>query len=181
LKFMEFFVRFVDATNEWIGRCAAWLTLGCVLTCFLVVVLRYGFSVGFPWMQELYIWQHAVVFMVGAGYTFLHHGHVNIDIMYDRMGPRWRALVDIIGTFVFLFPWLIILALTSSQFVLSSWAIRESSSQADGMPALFLLKSVIWVFCATIFMQGIALVFRRILFLSGHTSQIPETDQAKAD
>ena len=75
-------VRLVDALNDWVGRTVAWLTLGCVLTCFTVVVLRYGFDIGFPWMQELYVWQHAAVFMAGAGYTFLHRGHVNVDLLF---------------------------------------------------------------------------------------------------
>ena len=53
------FVRAVDALNDWVGRTVAWLTLGCVLTCFAVVVLRYAFGTGFPWLQELYVWPWA--------------------------------------------------------------------------------------------------------------------------
>jgi TRAP-type C4-dicarboxylate transport system permease small subunit len=104
------FVKGVDACNEWIGRTVAWLTLGCVLTCFAVVLLRYAFNIGYPWMQELYVWQHAIVFMAGAGYTMLHRGHVNVDVMYGRLGERGKAWVDILGTLFFLFPWLAILA-----------------------------------------------------------------------
>lgn len=170
------FVTVVDATNDWIGRVVAWLTLGCVLTCFLVVVLRYGFSIGFPWMQELYVWQHAAVFMVGAGYTMLHGGHVNVDIAYGRFSPRKKAWVDILGTIFFLLPWMIVLAWTSSQFVLSSWSILEPSSQANGMSGLFLLKTVIWVFCGVISLQGLALIARRVLFLNGWAQHAPKSD-----
>jgi TRAP-type mannitol/chloroaromatic compound transport system permease small subunit len=162
------FVRRVDAINDWIGRTVAWLTLGCVLTCFAVVVLRYAFDTGFPWLQELYVWQHAAVFMAGAGYTLLHGGHVNVDVLYGRMGPRGRAWIDIVGTVVFLFPWLALVAITSAPFVTSAWSIREASSTAGGMPAVYLLKSLLWVFCAVLFMQGLALIARRGLFLAGH-------------
>jgi len=162
------FVRLIDTLNEWIGRMVAWLTVGCVLTCFAVVVLRYAFNVGFPWLQELYVWQHATVFMAGAGYTMLHRGHVNVDVLYGSMAPRRKAWVDILGTIFFLFPWLAVIAVTSAPFVLSSWGIREPSSTADGMPALYLLKSLLWVFCAVLFAQGLALIVRRALFLAGH-------------
>ena len=91
MSFLHRFVKSVDAVNDWIGRTVAWLTLGCVLTCFTVVVLRYAFNVGFPWMQELYVWQHAAVFMAGAGYTMLHRGHVNVDVMYGKLGDRGKA------------------------------------------------------------------------------------------
>jgi TRAP-type mannitol/chloroaromatic compound transport system permease small subunit len=161
------FVRVVDSINEWVGRTIAWLTLGCVLTCFSVVVLRYGFNMGFPWLQELYVWQHAAVFMAGAGYTFMHHGHVNVDVLYGRLTPRGKAWIDILGTLIFLFPWLAVVAITSAPFVLSSWSIREASSTANGMPAVYWLKSLLWAFCALLFIQGLALIARRGLFLAG--------------
>lgn len=168
LNALRGYVRGVDAINDWIGRTAAWLTLGCVLSCFAVVVLRYVFGIGFPWLQELYVWQHAAVFMAGAGYTMLHRGHVNVDVLYGRLGSRGKAWVDIVGTLAFLFPWLAVVAITSAPFVLSSWSIREASSTANGLPAVYLLKSLVWVFCALLFVQGVALIVRRALFLAGH-------------
>ena len=161
------FVRCVDAVNEWVGRTVAWLTIGCVVTCFTVVVLRYAFDIGYPWMQELYVWQHAAVFMAGAGYTMLHRGHVNVDVVYGRLGPRGQAWIDIAGTLVFLFPWLAVIAAASLPFVTESWRIRESSATADGMPGVFLLKSLLLVFCAALFLQGLALIARRGLYLAG--------------
>ncbi len=167
MNLLHHFIKGVDAVNDWVGRTVAWLTLGCVLTCFAVVVLRYAFNVGFPWMQELYVWQHAAVFMAGAGYTMLHRGHVNVDVMYGKLGDRGKAWIDILGTLFLLFPWLAILAVTSAPFVLSSWGIRESSATADGMPGLYLLKSLLWVLCALLFVQGLALIARRSLYLAG--------------
>jgi TRAP-type mannitol/chloroaromatic compound transport system permease small subunit len=181
LDALKGFVGGVDALNDWIGRTVAWLTLACVLTCFAVVVLRYGLGLGFPWLQELYVWQHATVFMAGAGYTMLHRGHVNVDVFYGRLGARGRAWIDIAGTLVFLFPWLAVVAVTSAPFVLSSWSIREPSSTANGMPGVFLLKSLLWVFCAVLLLQGLALIARRVLFLAGRPlddhDEDPVTDE----
>jgi len=167
-------IRGIDALNDWVGHTVAWLTLGCVLTCFAVVVLRYAFSIGFPWLQELYVWQHAAVFMAGAGYTMLHRGHVSVDVLYGRASERRKAWIDILGTLLFLFPWLAVLAVTSLPFVSSSWSIREGAATADGMPAVYLLKSLLWVFCALLFLQGLALLLRRALYLAGHA--LPEPD-----
>ncbi len=165
---LERFVRGFDAVNQHVGNAVAWLTLGCVLTCFTVVVMRYAFNVGYTWMQELYVWQHAIVFMIGAGYTALMRGHVSVDVLYVKMSPRKKAWVDILGTIVFMIPWLIALAYTSAPLILSSWAIQEVSAQPGGMPAVYILKSVIWVFCFVVGIQGLALIARRILFLRGH-------------
>lgn len=178
---LESFVRGVDSLNDRIGQAISWLTLGCVVTCFAVVVLRYGFNIGFPWMQELYVWQHAAVFLIGAGYTLLHRGHVNVDIVYGRLPPRRKAWLDIFGTLVFLFPWLAVLAWTSGPFVTSSWAVREASANPSGMPAVYLLKATIWIFVLVVFLQGLAHLIRCALQLAGRemtdADEAPVTDE----
>jgi TRAP-type mannitol/chloroaromatic compound transport system permease small subunit len=160
-------IRTIDRFNEGIGRIVAWLTFGTVSVCFLVVILRYIFSIGFVWLQELYVWQHALVFMLGAGYTFLHGGHVRVDIFYARMSARRRAIVDLFGTFVFLLPWLAVILYYGMPFLSLSWRLLEPSSQAGGLPGYFLLKSAIPTFCVLVALQGLALAARSLLVLCG--------------
>lgn len=175
MEMLRGFVAAVDAVNEAVGRFLSWLTLGTVLVCFAVVVLRYGFGTGYIWMQELYVWQHALVFMLGAGYTLLHNGHVRVDVFYGRAGGRRRAWIDITGTLVLLLPWLVVLAWESTPFIGQSWAIREASQQTGGLPGYFLLKSAVWVFCLLVGLQGLALVARRALYLAGDPAYAPHT------
>lgn len=171
--FLKAFVRAVDGFNEVVGRLTAWLTLGCVAVCFVVVVMRYAAGVGFVWMQESYVWMHALIFLVGAGFTFKAGDHVSVDILYTRFSARTQAWVDIIGTLVFMAPWLVVIALYSAPFILNAWAIHEPSAQANGLPGVFLLKTALWAFCAVVGLQGLALIVRRALFLSGHETEIP--------
>ncbi|WP_202913244.1 TRAP transporter small permease subunit [Acuticoccus sediminis] len=161
------FVHAVDRLNEAVGRAAAWLTLVTVIVCAVVVVLRYAFSIGFVWMQELYVWAYACVFMLGAGYTLLHEGHVRVDIFYAEASARTRAIVNLFGAFVFLLPWLALTAWTSIPYVRASWRLGEGSAQSFGMPAVYLLKSVLLVFCLLLGLQGLALAGRSILTLTG--------------
>ncbi len=119
------FVHAVDRLNEGVGRLAAWFTLATVLICAVVVVLRYAFSIGFVWMQELYVWTYACVFMLGAGYTLLHEGHVRVDIFYAGAKPRTRAIVNLFGAIAFLLPWIALTAWTSLPYVRASWRLGE--------------------------------------------------------
>ena len=82
----------LDRVGESAGRAFAWLTLACVLVCFAVVVLRYGFNLGYIWMQELYVWLHAIVFTGCAGYALKHDKHVRVDVFYARMSERGRIV-----------------------------------------------------------------------------------------
>ena len=73
-------VRLIDLINDAVGRTVSWLTVLMVLVVFAVVVLRYVFAVGWIAMQEIYVWMHRTVFMLGASYTLLHDGHVRTDL-----------------------------------------------------------------------------------------------------
>ncbi len=163
------FVRLVDGLNRQVGRVVGWLTLGTVLVCAAVVLLRYVLKIGFIWMQELYVWIHACVFMLGAGYALLLDKHVRVDLWLQRQPARTRAWVEIMGCTAFLLPWIGVLAWVSVPYVARSWAILEVSPQSGGMSGLFLLKTVVLVFCVLFGLQGLARAARAALLLMGRT------------
>ena len=173
------FVRAVDGLNEWTGRLVAWLTLATVLVCAAVVVLRYAFAVGFIWLQELYVWCYALVFMLGAGFALKHGGHVRVDIFYANLSVRAKAAVDLFGTLFFLLPWLAVVAIVSWPYIGASWQILEPSAQTGGMPGLFLLKSALGVFCVLLGLQGLAVAARSLLVLMGRADLLPPAADAR--
>ena len=174
------FVRSIDRLNDAIGRSVAWLTLAMVLIAFTVVVLRYVYAIGWVWMQESYVWLHGIVFMVGAGYTLLHDGHVRIDIIYRPAGDRYKAVIDLFGSLLLLLPMVLIVFLVSLDYVASSWGKLEESREAGGLPGLFLLKTVIPVFCLLLGLQGLALAGRSLLLLSGNREFLPDAEERDA-
>ena len=169
-------VRTIDRINEVIGRLMGWVTVATVLLVFAVVVMRYFFSVGFVWMQELYVWLHGTVFMLGAAYTLLHDGHVRIDLIYAGAGRRYQALVNLIGAVVLGGPLIYIIAIKSWPIIKRSWINLERSAEAGGLPGVFLLKSVIAVFCLLFALQLVALALRSLARLGGRTIDPPGTN-----
>ncbi len=142
-----------------------------------LVVLRYVFSIGFIWMQESYVWLHGVIFMIGAGYTLLHNGHVRVDIFYRPAGHRFRTWVDLFGSALLLTPVVVMTTLVVWPYVLESWSRFEESREAGGLPGLFLLKTVILAFCLLVTLQGVSLGLRSLLVLSGHDEFVPEEEE----
>ena len=167
MKHIALFVGRVDRLNEAIGRGVSWLTLAMVLVTFAVVVLRYAFSLGWVWMQESYVWLHGIVFMAAAGYTLLHNGHVRVDIFYRPGSARYKAWVDLLGVLFLLLPVTVMIAATSTPYIAESWIKLEESREAGGLPGLFMLKSVLWVFCLLVALQGLSLAGRSLLLLFG--------------
>lgn len=167
------FIHFAEGLNDYVGRIVSWLTLATVLICATVVFIRYVLAAGFIWMQELYVWTHAAAFMLGAGYTLMANKHVRVDIMYARASPKTQAWLDLISTVVFLFPWILVLSYLAWPYVLTSWQLWEVSQQVGGMHGLYILKTVILVFCALMMLQGLAICARSILVIAGHGDLAP--------
>jgi TRAP-type mannitol/chloroaromatic compound transport system permease small subunit len=150
----------IDRAMAAIGRAAAWLALAVVLLQFGVVLLRYVFGAGSIWLQETVVYAHAGLFMLAAAWTLAAGGHVRVDILYARATPRQQALIDLVGTLVFLFPFMTALLVLSLPYVARSWAIFERSREASGLPFVFALKTLIPVFAALMLLQGAAIVIR---------------------
>jgi TRAP-type mannitol/chloroaromatic compound transport system permease small subunit len=167
------FVRFAEAVNDVVGRTVAYLTLATVLICATVVVIRYVFETGFIWLQELFVWTHSTAFMLGAAFTLMVNRHVRVDILYASRSQRTQALLDLLSTIVFLFPWIIVLWYYAWPYVAASWALGEDSPQVGGMPSLYLLKSVILGFCALMMLQGLAICARSAIVLGGRPELLP--------
>lgn len=162
------FARATDALNEYLGRVLSWMTLAMVLFIFVLVLMRYVFGLGSTKMQEAVLYMHSIVFLACAGYTLLHNGHVRCDIFYSAATPRRKALIDLVGVFVFLLPTCILILWVGWPYVKASWAVLEGSIEgAMGIHGVYLLKSLILAFAGLVGLQGISLAIHSALLLAG--------------
>ena len=69
MPFLIKLAKIIDNINKTVGYLCGLFAVLMVLVVFTVVVLRYGFGISFIWMQESYVWLHAFIFMLGAGFT----------------------------------------------------------------------------------------------------------------
>lgn len=152
----------LDGLNRIVGLGARWLVLFMVLVQFAVVVLRYVFGTSFIWAQELVLYLHAALFMLAAGYTLLVDEHVRVDVFYSRLGVRGRAWIDLIGTLAFLLPACVVIVAFSWRFAWRSWAILEGPISVGGIPASFLLKTLVPLFAILLFLQGTSLALKSL-------------------
>jgi TRAP-type mannitol/chloroaromatic compound transport system permease small subunit len=157
----------IDKANLAIGRAVAWLALAMVLLMFFNVFSRYALNLNLVWQQELVGFMHAILFLSAAGYTLLRDKHVRVDVFYQSISDKGRAIVDIAGTFLFLFPVCFAMFYFSYDFVTSSWEIFEASAEYNGMPGVFALKTFIWFFAGSVALQGLSTIFKSLIILRG--------------
>ncbi|QIE45662.1 TRAP transporter small permease subunit [Pseudohalocynthiibacter aestuariivivens] len=157
----------LDTINRHVGYTVRWLALFMVMAQFGVVLLRYVFGVSWVWANESVLYMHAALFMIAAGYTLLVDEHVRVDIWYAKEGPRGQALTNLLGHLVLLIPSMTVLLLYSWPTVRNSWKIMEGPISVGGIPASFLLKSLIPVFCVLLIIQAVANILRDLARLAG--------------
>jgi TRAP-type mannitol/chloroaromatic compound transport system permease small subunit len=141
--------RFVDA----VGRATSWVALVIVVLMAINVVLRYLFSVGTVWSQELEWHLLVPLVLFGMSYTLRHGDHVRVDIVYSRFSDRTKAIVDLVSltaAISILVIWL------SIHYVQQAWAIDEGSPDPGGIPHRYLIKSLIPIGFALLFAQAVA-------------------------
>ncbi|HWR88574.1 MAG TPA: TRAP transporter small permease subunit, partial [Acidiferrobacterales bacterium] len=89
--------RAIDALNERVGRVVLWLVLATTLVSAANAGMRYAFGMASNAWLELQWYLFAAIFLLAAGYTLKHNGHVRIDIFYGRLSERGRAWIDLFG------------------------------------------------------------------------------------
>jgi len=136
-----------------------------VLITFLVVVLRYGFNIGFIWMQESVRFMYAAVFLLCAGYTLLKDKHVRVDVLYLNLSERNKAIVDLIGSVFLLLPVCFVIFYYSWSYVINSWQQMEGSIEERGLHLVFIMKTFIWLFAILVSMQSLATIINSFIIL----------------
>ena len=157
---MEALADFLDRINRTIGRTVRWLVVVMVALQFAIVLLRYVFGISFVFLDEGVLYLHGMLFMLGAGYTLLVNGHVRVDIFYSRWSDRGRARLDCLGASLALLPGALAIAWFTLPFVSNSWVNLDGAISVGGIPATFLLKSLIPAFCLLLAIQGISCLLR---------------------
>ena len=144
----------IDAVTDITGRAIAWLTVAMVVMVMTVVVTRYFLSVGSIALQESVTYLHCTIFMLGLAFTLKHDGHVRVDIFYRDFSAKTQAAVNLGGAVLFLMPVCVLLLVTSWDYVLASWAIGETSAENNGLPFVYLLKTLMLLMPMTLDAAG---------------------------
>lgn len=157
----------LDWVNRLTGLAVMWLALAMVLVQFAVVLMRYVYGFSSIFVNEGVLYLHAGLLMLGSGYTLWAQGHVRVDVIYARLSARGRAWIDLAGHLLFLGPSLLVILYWSWPMVRRSWAIYEGAISVGGIPASFLLKSLVPAFCVLLLVQGVSALIRDVIRLAG--------------
>ena len=104
--------------------------------------------------------------MLGAAPTLLADKHVRVDVFYRNFSPRQQTWVNTLGHTLFTIPICLLIIFGSWGYVAESWSIMESSPEPGGIPAVFLLKTLIPAMAVLLLLQAISAIISGLVELS---------------
>jgi TRAP-type mannitol/chloroaromatic compound transport system permease small subunit len=150
--------------------------LALALGMLAVVVLRYVFGESFTRLSEAVMYAHALGFLMAGPAALIGNAHVRVDVLYEKMGIKGKAIVDVAGFTFFLVPLMVVLLTYSGPVVQLAWRIGERSNETDGLPLVWALKTAIPIFATAMLAAGVAHAGRAALRLRGLEGGSPDVD-----
>ena len=139
LKLEKGFDKFADI----IGYITAFVMVLMILNVFYDVIMRYFFRAGSIAMQEMEWHLFSVIILLGVAYTLKEDGHVRVDLIYDRLNDKKKAMINMIGVFTFILPIALLIGIGSIDYVFEAYQSGEQSGDPGGLTNRWIVKSLI--------------------------------------
>jgi TRAP-type mannitol/chloroaromatic compound transport system permease small subunit len=156
----------IDWLNERVARGAFWLVLIMTIISAGNAVVRFAFDYSSNGLLEIQWYLFAAIFLLCAPYTLQRNEHVRIDVVSGKFSPRGLAVIDIIGSLVFLLPMVILILWLSLPLIAESIKINEMSANAGGL-LRWPVKILLPIGFTLLAVQGISELIKRVAFLGG--------------
>lgn len=159
---MRAVVHVIDSISEWVGKMGRWLVVALVLVVTYGVILRYVFSKPNLWPYEVAIMLGSSLYILGLSYTYRYDRHIRVDVIYSHLAPRWRGLIDVVGSMILFFPIMLLVSYVSVTWAWDAWAHGERMAETGWYPPAGPLRTVVAVGFITLTLQGFAQFLRGI-------------------
>jgi TRAP-type mannitol/chloroaromatic compound transport system permease small subunit len=149
----------IDVFIDAVGRITAWSSFALAAVMGGNVLLRYVFHTGTVWSQELEWHLMAPICLFGMSYALRHGEHVRVDVLFASFPQRSKYFVEFVSSLLLMTISLIVIWL-SIPYLNQSWSIGEGSSNPGGIPGRYILKSLIPIGFALMFVQAFGQAIR---------------------
>ena len=158
--------RGIDRVNTTIGKAVSWLILLAILVSAGNAIVRKVFNTSSNMWLELQWYLYGAAFLGAAAYTLLENEHIRIDLVYGMWPRKVQHWIDLIGSVLFLMPFVILMIYYLYPWTVRSFERGEISSSAGGL-TLWPAKATLLVGFVLLFFQGISEIIKKIAVMRG--------------
>ena len=187
----------LNTLMDWMGKLGAALLILLVLIMAYNVIGRYAFRQSSIGLEELSWHLYAAIFLLGIPFALRSGSHVRVDLLYENFSPKTQALIDLIGTVLFLVPTCIVIIWSGWHFTMASYGlgelpsglgeffnqlvstgVGERSQDPGGLLNRWIIKGVIPFSFVLLLLASIAFFIERLNVFLGHTQSAADGTEA---
>jgi len=177
-----------------IGNIAALLLIMLVGILSYNVVARYAFQNSSIGLEELSWHIYAAIFLLGIPFALRSGSHVRVDLIYEGLQVKNQALIDLVGSILFLLPFCLVVIWFGWEFTVVSFdlgnqptslnqffemlvssGIGEKSQDPGGLLNRWIIKGIIPLSFVFLLVASIAFFIQRLNIFLG----LAESDPTK--
>ena len=164
-KPIRLYVRYIDAFNRRVGRLAMYILfpLGAVL--LYATASRLALNQPVNWALELSQFMLSAYYLLGGAYAMQIGAHVRMDLFYDRLSARRRAITDAF-TILFVIFYLVVLLLggiSSTEYAIT----YNQKNYTAWAPVLWPIKGIMTFGVFLVLLQAVSSLFKDIAAARG--------------
>lgn len=158
-------INIIEVFMSGLGEVTKWVMPLMVVSVVISIFALSIYGVSAPWWDESAIYLHAIGICLGVAPTYLAGQHVRVDILFEKMTLKTRALIEFCGFYILLLPVCVAVIWRSQSFVSFAWQTLEGSSTGNGIKGLYILKTLLFVMFLLLLIQGLSMALRAVLTL----------------
>ena len=155
----------IEAVLDVIGSLVNWLWITLVVIIVGTVLMRHFVGGNTIAIEETQWHLYAIGYMLGVGYALRHDSHVRVDVLAMNFRRRTRAVIEILGITLLIFPMILVLIPEAVNFTVASLRNNEISPSPGGLTNRWAIKGVIIIALSYLGMAALARLIRVVAFL----------------
>lgn len=126
-------IKLIETVSSWTGKFFSFAVCVMMIIIAKEVISRYVFNAPSIWAPEWIPVLGGMYCIMGGAYTMKDRGHVNVDLIYNKVSSRRRVILDLI-TFPIGLLFFAALLYGSSRYAWMSISVFENSGTSARTP-----------------------------------------------
>nr|WP_181701641.1 TRAP transporter small permease subunit [Chthonobacter albigriseus] len=159
------YVRIVDRLSDYVGIFAMTLVFLMIGVLLLDAITRNALDIPLHWCVEVAQFTLLAYFFLGGAMTLKNDDHVRMDLIYQHLSTRGKAIMDLItsGCLLFYLVVMTIGSISSLQYAIQTGERRFSMWN----PSMIPIKALLVACLILMILQTFSLIFKHIATIRG--------------
>lgn len=162
MKLISKLIQIADNISEWIGKIISWLVLVVIFILVYEIVSRTIFGNVVPWARDMSYILGGSAILLGTAMALKNNKHVRVDIFYERLSEKKKAILDIVLGIIILIPLVVIGLIDSVDSAFLSWSRNEHDATGNWRVPIYPLKFVICIMFLILLIQGLGEIMKGV-------------------